>query len=78
MESTDMATTTKPAITKFPGLARIAPEFIEKSEVEQALRGAQRALEVQLHDLHAEFLNREGKLRQSYLDSVVQIMGVEA
>jgi hypothetical protein len=73
-----MATTTKPMIAKFPGLARIAPEFIEKSEIEQQLRGAQRALEVQLHDLHAEFLSRESKLRTDYLDTVAGIMGVEA
>ena len=69
-----MATTTKPAISKFPGLARIAPEHIEKSEIEQALRGAQHALELQLHDLRSEFLHREGKLRQDYLDRVSAIM----
>ncbi|HEY8005687.1 MAG TPA: hypothetical protein VIE66_02520 [Methylocella sp.] len=73
-----MATTTKPTVSKFPGLARIAPDHIEKSEIEQALRAAQYALELQLHDLRSEFIHREGKLRQDYLDSVAQIMGGEA
>jgi hypothetical protein len=55
-------------IKEFPGLQRIAPETIEKHEMEQALRDAQFALDVQLHDLRSEFLSREGKLRQDYLD----------
>jgi hypothetical protein len=50
MESTDMATTTKPAVAKFPGLQRLAPEAIEGHDTEQALRSAQYALDIQLHD----------------------------
>jgi hypothetical protein len=45
-------------VKEFPGLQRIAPETIEKSEMEQALRSAQYALDVQLHDLRSEFLHR--------------------
>jgi hypothetical protein len=40
---------------------------------EQALRDAQFALDVQLHDLRTEFLHRESKLRQDYLDRVAEI-----
>jgi hypothetical protein len=60
-------------IREFPGLQRIAPETIEKHEMEQQLRDAQFALDVQLHDLRSEFLSREGKLRQEYLDRVAEI-----
>jgi hypothetical protein len=61
-------------LAKFPGLLqRLAPETIEKHDTEQALRAAQYALDVQLHDLRGEFLHREGKLRQEYLDRVGQI-----
>src|ERR1700687_3703049 len=60
-------------IKEFPGLQRIAPETIEKHEMEQALRDAQYALDVQLHDLRSEFLQREGKLRQDYIDPVAAI-----
>jgi hypothetical protein len=64
-------------IEKFPGLARIAPEHIEKNEMEQALRAAQFTLDVQLHDLRAEFLHRESKLRQEFLDRVASISASE-
>jgi hypothetical protein len=37
------------------------------------LRDAQYALDVQLHDLRSEFLHREGKLRQEFLDKVAEI-----
>jgi hypothetical protein len=60
-------------IKDFPGLQRIAPETIEKHEMEQQLRDAQFALDVQLHDLRSEFLHRESKLRQDYLDRVAEI-----
>jgi hypothetical protein len=60
-------------IKEFPGLQRIAPETIEKHEMEQQLRDAQFALDVQLHDLRSEFLQRESKLRQDYLDRVAEI-----
>jgi len=60
-------------VKEFPGLQRVAPETIEKHEMEQALRDAQYALDVQLHDLRSEFLQRESKLRQEYLDRVAQI-----
>jgi hypothetical protein len=60
-------------IKDFPGLQRIAPETIEKHTMEQSLRDAQYALDVQLHDLRSEFLHREAKLRQQYLDAVAEI-----
>jgi hypothetical protein len=60
-------------IKDFPGLQRIAPETIEKHGMEQALRDAQFALDVHLHDLRSEFLQREAKLRQEYLDRVTAI-----
>jgi hypothetical protein len=60
-------------LKEFPGLQRVAPETIEKSTMEQALRAAQYALDVQLHDLRSEFLHREGKLRAEYLDRVAEI-----
>ena len=59
-----------PKLKEFQGVSRIAPEHIEKAEIEQALRAAQHALDVQLHDLRTEFLHREAKLRQEYLDTV--------
>jgi hypothetical protein len=62
-------------VKEFPGLQRIAPETIEKHTMEQSLRDAQYALDVQLHDLRSEFLHREAKLRQAYLDTVTEIAG---
>jgi hypothetical protein len=53
-------------VKPYPGLQRIAPETIEKHE-----------LDVQLHDLRSEFLQHEGKLRQDYLDRVAQITSGE-
>jgi len=49
-------------IKEFPGLQRLAPETIEKHEMEQALRDAQYVLDVQLHDLRSEFLHREAQV----------------
>jgi hypothetical protein len=60
-------------VKPYPGLTRIAPETIEAHTTEQALRDAQYALDVQLHDLRSEFLHRESKLRQDYLDRVAEI-----
>jgi hypothetical protein len=60
-------------LKEFTGLQRAAPERIEKNEIEQALRSAQYALDVQLLDLKNEFLAREGKLRQEFLDRVAAI-----
>jgi hypothetical protein len=60
-------------VKEFPGLTPVAPKTIEKHEMEQALRDAQFALDVQLHDLRAEFLHREGKLREEYLARVQEI-----
>lgn len=42
------------------------------------LRAAQFALDVQLHDLRTEFLNREAKLRDEYLERVAAIAGEAA
>jgi hypothetical protein len=62
-------------VKEFPALQRLAPETIEKHTMEQQLRDAQFALDVQLHDLRSEFLHRESKLRQDYLDRVAEITG---
>jgi hypothetical protein len=66
-------------VKEFPGLQRIAPETIEKHDLEQQLRAVQYVLDVQLHDhdLRSEFLQREGELRQEYLDRVAQITAGE-
>jgi len=64
-------------VKEFTGLQRLAPETIEKHSIEQALRDAQFALDLQLHDLRTEFLHREGKLRQDYLDKVAAITAGE-
>ena len=68
-----MATQLK--VEKFAGLQRIAPETIEKYELEQQLRGAQYELDAQLHDLRSEMIHRESKIRQAFLDRVNQITG---
>ena len=62
-------------LKEFPGVARLAPEHIEKNEMEQALRAAQFKLD---HDLRAEFIAREGKLRDEYLAEVREITGDES
>jgi hypothetical protein len=64
-------------VREFPGLTKLAPANIEAHETEQALRNAQYNLDVQLHDLRAEFLHRESKLRQEFLDRVAQITAGE-
>ena len=69
--------TPKGGLSAFPGLQRLAPETIEKHSIEQALRDAQYALDLQLHDLRTEFLHREGKLRQDFLDKVAAITSGE-
>ncbi len=56
---------------------RVAPETIEKHSIEQSLRDATYALDLQLHDLRSEFLHRESKLRQDYLDRVAAITSGE-
>lgn len=61
-------------IEKFAGLTKVAPSNIEGHETEQALRSAQYALDLQLHDLRAEFILRESKIRQGYLDQVNTIL----
>jgi hypothetical protein len=65
-------------LNSFPGLTKIAPETIEAHTTEQQLRDAQFELDVQMHDLRSEFLQREGKLRRAYLDRVNQIAAGEA
>ena len=66
-----------PKLKEFPGLQRIAPDRIEKYEMEQALRSAQHTLDAQLHDLKNEFLQREAKLRQDFLDRVNSVVSGE-
>jgi hypothetical protein len=60
-------------VEKFAGLTRIAPANIEARSTESALRDAQYALDIQLLDLRTEFVHRESKLRQEFLDRVNQI-----
>lgn len=64
-------------LKEFSAVQRAAPERIELHEQESALRSAQYALDVQLMDLKNEFLAREGKLRQEFLDRVNQITSGE-
>lgn len=66
-----MATALK--LDKFHGLTRVAPANIEARSTESALRDAQYALDLQLLDLKNEFVHRESKLRQEYLDRVAEI-----
>ena len=54
-------------------MQRIAPANIEARSTESALRDEQYAFDLQLHDLRSEFINRESKLRQAYLDRVAAI-----
>ena len=70
-----MATPLK--VEKFPSPQRAAPERVEKHELESALRAAQVAYDYQLHDLRSEFLMREGKLREEYLNRINQITSGE-
>jgi hypothetical protein len=63
----------KTGLAKFPGIQKIAPETIEKHDLEQQLRAAQYALDLMLHDLRSEFLAREAKLREDYLSKVAAI-----
>ena len=64
-------------LREFPGLTKIAPETIEKNEMEQALRSAHFKLDRMLHDLRSEFIARESKLRDEYLAEVNEIAGGE-
>jgi hypothetical protein len=58
-----------------PGVQKIALDHIEKRAMEDELRAAQFALDVQLHDLRTEFLHREAKLRDEYLGRVAAVAG---
>jgi hypothetical protein len=64
-----------PKVKPFPGVQKIALVHIEKRAVEDELRADQFALDVQLHDLRTEFLNREAKLRDEYLERVAVVAG---
>jgi hypothetical protein len=75
-KETEMATSLK--IEKFPGVARVAPERIERHEQESALRNAAFVRDAHMHDLHVEFSAREAKIRQAYLDAIREIMSEEA
>jgi hypothetical protein len=57
----------------YPGVQLVANETLEAHNTEQELRGAQYELDIRLHDLRTEFLAREGKLRQEFLDRVAEI-----
>jgi hypothetical protein len=69
--------TTGLKVKSFTGVTKIAPANIEARSTETALREAQYALDMTLHDLRSEFIQREGKLRQDYLDRVAQITAGE-
>jgi hypothetical protein len=69
--------TTGLKVKSFTGVTKIAPANIEARSTETALREAQYALDMMLHDLRSEFIQREGKLRQDYLDRVAQITAGE-
>jgi hypothetical protein len=60
-------------VEKFPGLTKVAPATIEAHSIENALRGAQFVLDMQLLDLKNEFVQRESKLRTEFLDRVARI-----
>ena len=62
-------------VEKFTGVQKLAPEHIEKNEVEQALRAAQFTYDRLIHDLRSEFIAREAKLRDAYLAETREIMG---
>ena len=64
-------------LNNFPGLTKIAPANIEARTTEQLLRSAQYELDLMLHDLRAEFILRESKVRQEFLDRVTQITAGE-
>jgi|GEM_PF-5805434 len=58
-------------VKPFPGVQKIAPDHIEKRAIEEELRAAQFALDVQLNDLRTEFLHREAKLRACHDEMIV-------
>jgi hypothetical protein len=64
-------------VRDFNGVTRIAPANIEANSTTQALRNAQYEFDVMMHDLRSEFIQREGKLRQEYLDRVGEITSAE-
>jgi hypothetical protein len=64
-------------VIPYPGVQRISIETLESYTTAQALRDAQFAFDVQLHDLRSEFLQRESKLRQGFLDRVSAITSGE-
>ena len=70
--------TTGLKVKSFNGVTKIAPANIEARSTETALREAQYALDMMLHDLRSEFIQRESKLRQDYLDRVAQITAGDA
>jgi hypothetical protein len=60
-------------IKPYPGAQMVGQASIEKNDIEQALRSAQFKLDRMLHDLRGEFIARESKLRDEYLDRVAEI-----
>jgi len=70
-EETKMANALK--LEKFPGLTKVAAPNIESRATESALKDAAFAHEIQLLDLKNEFVHREAKLREEYLNRVNQI-----
>jgi hypothetical protein len=62
-------------VKPFPGVQYVAAKSIATNATEQSLRAAQYELDVALHDLRSEFLARENKLKDAYLEAVAQISG---
>ena len=64
-------------VKEFSGLARVAPQTIESHETAQQLRDPTFAHDMQMLDLKNEFVHREAKIRQDFLDRVNAITSGE-
>lgn len=64
-------------VREFSGVARLAPANIEARSTETALKDATYAFEMQMLDLKNEFVHREAKLREEYLNRINQIASGE-
>jgi hypothetical protein len=55
------------------GLRLVADETIESRDLSEAMRTEAFNLDCRLADLRAEFISREAKLRQDFLDRIAEI-----
>jgi hypothetical protein len=62
-------------VKAWPGVQYVAAKNIATNATEQSLRAAQYELDLALHDLRSEFIAREGKLKDAYLQTVAEISG---